>query len=144
MTFHAEGTCEISAWHEEPIWKFQGTSKLAEATIKQKYAGDLVGTSRWEALFCHLEDGTIRCTGLARLVGSLGGRSGKFGMEVRGICDDSAMRLVWMILPDSATEELRGLSGTGTCTLQRRSSGVFTLNYELTSRPVIPPRSSSS
>jgi Protein of unknown function (DUF3224) len=130
MTFHAEGTCVISAWNEEALWKFQGTSKLAVASIRQKYTGDLVGISRWEALLCHLGDGTIRFAGLARLDGRLGGRSGEFTMEARGMCKDAEIRLVWTIVPDSGTGELRGLSGTGTCILTRTTQGDFTLDYE--------------
>jgi hypothetical protein len=130
MTLHAEGTCVICAWDEEALWKLQGTSKLAEASIRQSYSGDLVGISTWEALVCHLGDGTIRCAGLARLVGRLGKRSGECTMEVLGIYKDAEIRLVWTIVPDSGTEELRGLSGTGTCILTQTKQGVFTLDYE--------------
>jgi hypothetical protein len=132
VKMRAEGTCTIAGWDEETLWTLQGRSKLAQASITQTYAGDLVGSSRWEALLCHGEDGTIRCAGLARLVGRLGGRTGTFSMEVRGVCEDAAVRVIWRIVPGSGTGELRGLSGEGTCTLQRHACGVFTLDYELT------------
>jgi hypothetical protein len=51
-------------------------------------------------------------------------------MEVLGIYKDAEIRLVWTIVPDSGTEELRGLSGTGTCILTQTKQGVFTLDYE--------------
>src|SRR5206468_3995735 len=120
----------ISAWDEEALWTLQGTSKLAKASIRQKYSGDLVGISRWEALLCHLGDGTIRCAGLTHLVGRLGGRSGEFTMEVHGIYKDAEIRLDWTIARYSETGELQGLSGTGTSILTRTAQGVFTLDYE--------------
>jgi hypothetical protein len=120
----------ICAWDEEALWNLRGASKLGEASIRQSYTGDLVGISSWEALVCHLADGTIRCAGQARLVGCLGTRSGEFTMQVLGICKDAEIRLVWTIVPDSGTEELQGLSGTGGCVLTQRRQGVFTLDYE--------------
>ena len=51
--------------------------------------------------------------GLERVVGRVGGRSGSFVLESRGVWRDATARAEQLVGPGSGSGELRGLRGEG-------------------------------
>ena len=76
-------------------------------------------------------DGTADYVGLQHLVGTLGGRSGSFVLSSPGTFDGQAATGTWTVLEGSGTEELAGLTGTGTFTAPSGGEPTVTLDYDL-------------
>jgi hypothetical protein len=73
---------------------------------------------------------TASYVGMQRVVGSLGGRSGSFVLQVSGTFAEGLAQATWFVVPGSGTGELRGLRGEGGFPAQHGTSKVpYTLDY---------------
>ena len=70
-------------------------------------------------------------TGLERVVGKIGDRSGSFVLRTEGVYDGKEAKTEWSVVPDSGTEGLAGLKGKGSSVAPHGPNGEFTLDYEL-------------
>jgi Protein of unknown function (DUF3224) len=111
----AEATFKIEGWDEAPYAEFDGGRKLTKASVTQAVSGDVEGEGSVESLMCYRDDGTADFVGLQRIVGRIGERSGSFVLvQTAGTFDGQMARAELAVVPGSGTEELAGLSGTGT------------------------------
>lgn len=131
MTAHAEGTFTVKSWDESTYQELDGKAKLTRAKVTFAYAGDLQAESASESLMCYREDGTAVYTGLDRVAGQLGGRSGSFVLRADGAYADGEARTTWNVIDGSGTGELTGLRGSGLAVAAAGPGGTFTLDYEL-------------
>jgi hypothetical protein len=111
MTDHATGKFEVTLG---PIGDDdQGAgSTIGRMTVNKRFVGDLVGTSRGEMMTALTEtEGSAGYVAIERVTGTLHGRQGSFVLQHGGIMTRGAPQLTVLVVPDSGTEQLVGLSG---------------------------------
>jgi hypothetical protein len=129
MSTHAKATFEITAWDETTYAEPADGPKLARATVKKIFRGDIEGQSTAELLMSQAQDGSAGYVAIERVTASLGGRSGGFDVQHCAAQGGPNPRAIWFVVPGSGTGELRGL--TGQVTYQHDESGaIFTLDYD--------------
>jgi Protein of unknown function (DUF3224) len=132
MTERAEGTFTVTAWEESTYQELDGKEKLTRASMTFGYTGDLEATGKSETLMFYREDGTAAYTGLERMAGRIGDRSGSFVLHADGAFENGAARTAWQIVDGSGSGDLRGIRGTGSVVaLSGQPGGTFTLDYDL-------------
>lgn len=88
---------------------------LGRMSIDKQFAGDLVGTSKGEMLAAMTEvKGSAGYVAMEKVTATLAGRSGTFVLQHSGTMTRGTPSLTITVVPDSATGELKGLSGTMT------------------------------
>ena len=110
---HAAGVFEVKSWDEKPYLEIEGGSKFTRASVTKTYRGDVTGDATSDSLMYYLADGSAVFTGLERVVGVIGGRSGSFALQFSGIYRDGAATCEFTVVADSGAGELRGLRGGG-------------------------------
>jgi anaerobic selenocysteine-containing dehydrogenase len=132
MTQRAEGTFQVTSWDESTYEELDGKEKLTKASMEFGYTGDLEATSKSETLMFYREDGTAAYTGLERITGRLGDRSGSFVLRADGTFENGAARTAYEVVAGSGSGELRGLRGAGSAVAASgQPGGTFTLDYDL-------------
>jgi hypothetical protein len=133
MTTHATGTFEIKSWDEKPYEELDGDARLTRASVTSTFHGDIEGEGTSESLMAYPGGDSAGFVGYQRIIGRIGGRSGGFVLQVSGTYADGVAKAEWFVVPGSATDELRGLRGTGGYVARHgESSNVpITLDYEL-------------
>jgi hypothetical protein len=126
----AETTFKVTSWNESPYDEFDG-GKLTRATVKKVYTGELQGEGTVEYLMTHRADGTADFVGLERIVGSLGRRAGSVVLRHEGSFVAGTVRSAWIVIPESGTGELHGLSGKIALETGHQEEYSVTLEYEL-------------
>ena len=129
MGTRATGAFEITTWEQVPCDEAAEGPKLARATVRKTFRGELAGESTAELLLCADEAGGIAYTALERVVGRVGERSGSFLLLHGAMRGGDMTRAHGRVVPDSGTGDLRGLRGEAA--FQHDEHGaVFTLDYD--------------
>jgi hypothetical protein len=103
---------------------------LARLSIDKTFVGGLSGTSRGEMLTAPGEvEGSAGYVAIERVTGELDGRSGEFLLQHFGIMNRGEGTLTVAVVPDSATGDLRGL--TGTMNLNVAATHDYVFDYAL-------------
>jgi len=131
MTARATGSFTVNGWDESTYEDLGDGGKLTKAHVTFGFDGDLDGEGGWEAVMCYRPDGTAIFTGFQRTVGKLAGLRGSFVVRADGTFENGEARTNWEVVDGSATDDLRGLRGTGTAVTTSTSGGDFALDYEL-------------
>ena len=113
MSTRATGGYETKEWNEQTYEELAGEPKLTRVSATNIFQGDLAAESHVEYLMVYPSDNYCSFTGLERVTGRLGGRTGSFVLQQRGTYEDGAITTEWFVVPGSATGELHGLRGTG-------------------------------
>jgi len=121
----------IKGWDEKPYSEGPDQPKLSRASVTKTLTGDIQGQSESEYLMMYRSDGTATFVGLERVVGRLAGKSGSFVLQRTGVFEDGQAKESYSVIPGSATEDLRGLSGEGRSSVGHGMEHPFTLDYEL-------------
>lgn len=88
------------------------TTGLGRMSIDKELHGDLAGRTQGQMLTGMTETtGSAGYVAIERVVGTLHGKRGSFLLQHFGIMDRGAPTLRVTVVPDSGTEELRGLTG---------------------------------
>ena len=88
-------------------------STLARMSIDKQFHGDLDGTSKGEMLIAGTgTKGSAGYVAVERVTGTLRGRKGSFILQHNATMNRGAPELHILVVPDSGTDELTGLSGT--------------------------------
>jgi hypothetical protein len=110
MTSVAKGPFTIKRGAEPVHDRMQGL--LGRHTLDKVYSGDLVATAAGEMLSA---GGAVPTSAgyvaIERVEGELAGRKGSFYLQHTGVMDRGAGTLAIMVIPDSGTGELEGLTG---------------------------------
>jgi hypothetical protein len=108
----AMGTFEVKIG-SLPQYNTSEDAKLARMSIDKQFHGDLVGTSQGEMLSAGTgTKGSAGYVAIERVTGKLNDRSGSFVLQHNATMTRGAPFLNIIVIPDSGTEELSGLSGT--------------------------------
>lgn len=127
MTAHATGTYSIKTWVDTPLDEGEDGAGITRSSVTQQFQGDIEGNGAVEFLMVSPDGVSASFVGLQRVVGSVGGRSGSFVLQVSGKFDEEP-RGIWSVLPGSGKGDLQGLSGMGG--FEARDGGMhFTLDY---------------
>jgi hypothetical protein len=133
MTEQAKGTLTIANWDEAPYLQWDDSAKLDQAHVTGVFSGDFEGAGSSEILMAYTGPQTASFVGLQVVDGKLGGRSGRFVLQLTGTYEGGTADVSWSVVPGSGTGELAGLHGEGGYTA---GPGDFpnitvTLDYEL-------------
>jgi hypothetical protein len=101
-------------------------------TLDKAYHGDLEATSAGEMLAVRTaEKGSAGYVALENVTGTLAGRKGTFSLQHWGMMDKGTPDLKIMVVPDSGTGELAGLTGTMTIDIQPGGKHFYDFTYSL-------------
>lgn len=88
-------------------------STLARLSIDKRFHGALDGTSKGEMLSAATQTkGSAGYVAIERVTGTLEGKHGTFVLQHTGVMNRGAPSLSIVVVPDSGTGELTGLTGT--------------------------------
>ncbi len=104
--------------------------KLGRMSIDKEFEGDLQGTSKGEMLSAMTAvKGSAGYVAIERVSGALQGKQGSFILQHTGVMTRGAAQLTVMIVPDSGTGELAGISGR--MTINAQGGHAYELEYSL-------------
>ena len=126
-----KATFKILSWDEEPFDEPEDGPKLTRAHIRKSFHGDLSGTGNLMYLMSHFESGVAVFLGFEKVVGALGDREGSFVLRHTGTYDGETAAADYEVVPGSGTNQLTGLSGTGSFSAGHAEEHNLTLDYEL-------------
>ena len=87
-------------------------STIARMAIDKQFHGNLEATSKGEMLASRSDiKGSAGYVAIERVTGSLDGRTGGFVLQHTGVMNRGEPQLTVVVIPDSGTGELVGLSG---------------------------------
>ena len=119
----------IDSWDQQPYHEGEGV-QLARVELSKTFAGDIEGTSTASLLMAGgSESGAY--VAHERLVVRVHGRDGAFVLQHAAVAGPQGGSSSWVVVPDSGTGELRGLTGDGEITRHHDGSHTFTLDYHL-------------
>jgi hypothetical protein len=113
MTHQAKGTLHIIDWDEKPYVEWPDGAKLVKADVPATFSGDIEGEGGSQFLMAYTDERTSTFTGLQRVEGSLGGRTGRFVLQITGGYQEGVAQVNWSVIPGSGTDQLKGLRGQG-------------------------------
>jgi hypothetical protein len=135
MVAHATGTFEVTL---SPIGnddKGDG-SALGRMSFRKTFRGDLAGESTGEMMTAMTEiDGSAGYVALERIHGTLHGRQGSFTLQHGGIMTRGTPQLTILVVPDSATGQLVGLTGRLAIVV---SDGVHSYDFQYSLPESVP------
>ena len=112
MTKHARGPFDVKLNPLDAYNKTEG-SNLARMSIDKQFHGDLEATSKGEMLSAMGGvKGSAGYVAIEKVTGTLHGRSGSFVLQHNATMTRGEPSLNIVVVPDSGTGELVGLSGT--------------------------------
>ena len=111
MTHHVSGPFEVKG---SPLPPYNQDDKaLGRMSIDKQFHGDLEATSKGEMLSARTEvKGSAGYVAIEKVSGSLNGRTGTFVLEHFATMTRGTPQLTIIVVPDSGTGQLVGLSGT--------------------------------
>jgi predicted flavoprotein YhiN len=108
----ATGSFDVKVNAAKPDTQVARAANLSRLTIDKRFHGDLEGISKGEMLALQTETkGSAGYVALERVTGTLKGRNGSFVLQHSATMNRGDSRAEISVVPDSATGELRGLSG---------------------------------
>lgn len=111
MSTRAKGSFEVQL---KPLSAYNdyADAKLARMSIDKQFHGDLAATSKGEMLSAMGNvSGSAGYVALERVSGTLHGRSGSFSLQHNATMTRGEPCLNIIVVPDSGTDALTGLSG---------------------------------
>jgi hypothetical protein len=113
----AKGTFDVKVVPQGTADTAEGIS-LGRMSLDKQFHGDLEATSKGEMLTSALEsNGSAAYVAIERVIGTLNGRRGSFALMHQGTMNKESQKLTVVVVPDSGTGELAGLTGTMTITI---------------------------
>ncbi|HEY0319458.1 MAG TPA: DUF3224 domain-containing protein [Pyrinomonadaceae bacterium] len=111
MSIQARGTFDVQASPQPPYDTAEGAT-LSRVSISKQFQGDLEAISTVEMLGAMTETkGSAGYVAIERVKGKLHGRTGSFVLQHSGTMMRGEQELVVSVVPDSGTNELKGISG---------------------------------
>jgi hypothetical protein len=109
---HASGSFEVKMTPQAADENV-GDASIGRMALDKRYHGDLDATGLGQMLAAGTAvQGSAGYVAMERVSGTLGGRRGAFHLQHSGTMTRGAPELRISVVPDSATDELEGLTGT--------------------------------
>ena len=108
-----------------------GTS-IARMTIEKQFHGELEGSSKGQMLAISTAvDGSAGYVAMEKVEGKLHGRQGTFALQHIGTMNRGAQDLRIMVVPDSGTDQMTGIAGTMSITIDKDGKHFYDFEYTL-------------
>ena len=108
----ATGSFEVSL-QPLPNTEVTAENQFGRMLLNKKFSGDLVATARGQMLTALTQvKGSAGYVAIDHVTGELDGRKGSFVLQHSGSMNRGSQSLSIMVVPDTGTDELAGLSGT--------------------------------
>ena len=124
---HARGSFEVKLTPQstDPV--------MGRMTIAKQLHGDLEGTSTGEMLtaMTSVKD-SAGYVAVEKFTGTLSGRSGSFILQHHATMARGAQHLAIEVVPDSGTDQLTGIQGTMSITIDKEGRHFYDLAYQIT------------
>ncbi len=103
---------------------------IGRFSVTKTFLGDLQGTGTGEMLALRTQTpGSAGYVLIEHVVGTLDGRTGSFTLQHRGIMDRGQPDLEVVVIPDSGTARLAGI--TGQMSIDAAANHAYVLRYSL-------------
>ena len=113
----AKGTFDVKVVPQGAADTAEGIS-LGRMSLDKQFHGDLEAASKGEMLTSGLEsNGSAAYVAIERVIGTLNGRRGSFALMHQGTMNKEGQKLTVVVVPDSGTGQLAGITGTMTITI---------------------------
>jgi predicted flavoprotein YhiN len=131
----ATGSFDVKVNAAKPDTQVARAANLSRLTIDKRFHGDLEGISKGEMLALQTETkGSAGYVALERVTGKLKGRSGSFVLQHSATMTRGDSRAEISVVPDSATGELRGLSGRMIISVASDGAHSYEFDFKLEAR----------
>jgi uncharacterized protein DUF3224 len=129
MTNRARGTFEVTMVPQSD--EQASSAGFARMTIDKTFAGDLAGTSKGQMLAAVTAvQGSAGYVAIERVEATLHGKKGAFVLQHTGTMTRGAPALEVTVVPDSATDQLAGLSGRMSIIIEGKKH-LYDFDYSL-------------
>jgi len=126
---HASGTFDVKLVPQPPEDKAEG-STLARMSIDKQFHGDLEATGKGQMLTAGTDvKGSAGYVAIERITGMLHSRTGSFVLQHSGTLTRGAPQQSIIVVPDSGTGQLVGLTGKMTINI---ADGKHSYDFEYT------------
>lgn len=121
------GTFEVSL---QPLESSSNDPLLGRLSIDKTFNGPLEGSSKGEMLSARTAvDTSAGYVAIEKFTGMLEGKKGSFVLQHFGIMSGGNNRLILEVVPDSGTDELKGISGK--MEIKRDKGHRYVFHFEL-------------
>jgi hypothetical protein len=132
----ATGSFDVKVTPQKPDTQVARAANLSRLTIDKRFHGDLEGISKGEMLALQTEvKGSAGYVALERVSGKLKGRSGSFVLQHSATMNRGEPDAEIMVVPDSGSGELRGLSGKMSITVLADGAHNYEFDFKIDPRP---------
>jgi hypothetical protein len=136
MSQRATGSFDVKVTPQKPDTQIARAANLSRLTIDKRFHGDLEGISKGEMLALQTEvKGSAGYVALERVTGKLTGKSGSFVLQHSGTMQRGDPDTTVTVVPDSATGELRGLSGKMKISVAADGAHSYEFDFKIDSKP---------
>ena len=105
---HAAGTFDVTL-----VPQADAENPVGRMSIDKVFHGDIEGTSKGTMLASMgSEPGSGAYVAIEKVTGTLHGKRGTFALHHVGVMNRNAQSLTVLVIPDSGTEELKGITGS--------------------------------
>ena len=134
MTTRATGPFDVKLAPLDPYNRDEGAS-LSRMSIDKEFKGDLAATSRGEMLAVGTAiKGSAGYVAVERVTGTLHGKRGTFALQHNATMDRGVPALNVIVVPDSGTGELEGLSGRMNIIIAEGGKHSYEFDYTIAKR----------
>ncbi|QJR14554.1 DUF3224 domain-containing protein [Usitatibacter palustris] len=131
MTHRATGPFEVKMTPQSSDDIGDG-APLARMSLEKKFSGDLEASGKGEMLTgMTATKGSAAYVAIERVTGKLKGRSGTFLLQHRGTMTRGAPDLAVIVVPDSGTGELTGITGKMGVRIEAGGKHFYDFDYTL-------------
>jgi hypothetical protein len=132
MNQHASGPFEVKIAAQKADNPQAEAAGVGRMSLDKRFRGDLDATSSGEMLaFRTAIADSAGYVAIERVQGSLHGRSGSFALQHSSTMERGAQRQNIIVIPDSGTGELAGLSGSMTIVIAPGGAHSYEFDYSL-------------
>ena len=124
-------TFQITNWDEQSYLEFEDGVKYSKASIKKQYQGQLLGEGQLEYLMSYHNNGHATFVGMEHVTVVIDGKQGSFTLQHKGSFKEGIASSTFEILPESATGDLKGLTGRGSFSTGHSMTVEFDFQFEL-------------
>jgi len=128
----AAGSFDVKVTQQKPDTQVARAANLGRLTIDKRFHGDLEGISKGEMLATQTDvPGSAGYVAMERVTGTLKGRSGGFVLQHSATMSRGTPVSTVVVVPDSGTGELRGISGKMTITVAADGGHTYEFDFRL-------------
>ena len=133
MTTRASGTFDVKMNPKTPA---EGeVADIGRMVLDKQFSGDLEATSQGQMLAYRTPvEGSAGYVALEQVSGTLHGHRGTFVLQHSGIMNRGTASLTLLVVPDSGTDELDGLSGSMAIVVEE-GKHLYEFDYTLSEHP---------